>query len=120
MRRYRIRYALLGISLAFLAPTAIAQSGAPSGNSDTYATPANPSISAPPARDSGAGPRERTMRSVNEPANALDGEPTDPRDEQPRTWCSNDPLMGKMPVECRRWSAIALSQSLPLRLRSET
>jgi hypothetical protein len=110
MKRHGIRYALLAALLALLAPSAIAQNSAPSSNSDTYVTPANPSIAEPPARDLGAEPQDRTIRAVNGPANELDGEPSDMRDEQPRTWCSNDPLMGKMPVECRRWSEIASSE----------
>jgi hypothetical protein len=110
MKRYEIRYALVAASLAFLAPTAIAQSSAPSSNSDTYATPASHSIAEPPARDFGAEPQDRTIRPVKGPANVLDGEPRDVRDEQPQTWCSNDPLIGKMPVECRRWSEIASSK----------
>lgn len=120
MKRHEIRYALLAASLAFVAPIAIAQSSAPSGNSDTYVTPASRSIAEPPARDFGAEPQDRTIRPVNESANVLDGEPRDLRDEQPRTWCRKDPLMGKMPAECRRWSEIASSQSFPPRLRSET
>jgi hypothetical protein len=120
MKGPEIRYAVLAASLAFVASVAIAQSNtAPSSNNDTYARPVSHTIGEPPARDFGAESRGRTSAPVNGPTNVLE-EPRDLRDEQPRTWCTNDPLTGKMAVDCRRWSEIASSQGVALQRRSET
>ena len=123
MNRHQTRYAFLAISLV-IAPIAIAQGPAPYGDTyrDTYAyaTPASPSMAeplAPLGRDFGAEPQGQTIAPLNVPLDVLDGEPRDLRDMQPRTWCRNDPLTGKIPVECRHWSELA-SQDLS-RLRSD-
>ena len=119
MNRHQTRYAFLAISLVF-APIAIAQGTAPYGDTYAYSTPAIPLIAEPLARDFGAQPQGQTIAPMNVPLpfDASDGGPRDLRDMQPRTWCHNDPLTGKIPVECRHWSELA-SQPLSRRLRSD-
>ena len=109
MNRHQTRYAFLAISLVFT-PIAIAQGTAPYTDTYPYATPASRSMVepfAPLARDSGAKPQGQTIAPLNVQVDVLDGDPRDLRDMQPRTWCHNDPLTGKIPVECRRWSELA-------------
>ena len=120
--RHRTRYTLLAISLAFLSPIAIGQGTAPqesdSEHVHVYLTQASPSTPKLPALDFGAPEiQSETIAPAN--TNILDREPPDPRDEQPQTWCNNNPLTGKIPVECVRWSQMASQRSLP-RLRSDT
>ena len=120
MNRQQTRYAFLAISLVF-APIAIAQGSAAYTDTYAYATPASPSMAeplAPLGRDFGAEHQGQTIAPLNVPLDVLDGEPRDLRDMQPRTWCRNDPLTGKIPVECRHWSELA-SQDLSRRLRSD-
>lgn len=113
MNRYQTRYAFLAISLVF-APIAIAQD-APHGATYAYATPESRSVAdplaVPFARDFGAElqgeTRGQTIAPFKVPLDVLDSEPRDLRDVQPQTWCHNDPLTGKIPVECRHWSELA-------------
>ena len=117
MNRQQTRYALLAlaISLVFIAPIAIAQGTFPHRDNDAYATPINRLMTEPLARDFGTESWGRTIAPLNVQVDVWDDGPQDLRDMQPRTWCRNDPLTGKIPVECRRWSELA-----SLRLRSET